>query len=278
MNSTSRTAAAVLALALLSLPVLGGDSNRLNFDLLDKHLVVVHGAIGPLKDLRLLIDTGANPTMIDRRLAKKLALRVEAADFIAFGQKKRVATAVLPDVRIGSFRVEAVTAGVGDLSFLHGVDAVVGLDVLSRSSFSLDYRAREIAFGAVDPGGLSTSLEATGPFLTVQLGASGRLFRLLIDTGSNRLVLFRRRAEGRLPTLAVHGEQTFNHLSGTATLQRVILPSVDTGGWTSGRVEAFLSDAPVDGYPPGIDGVLGVRVLAANYASFDLERGRFGFR
>jgi predicted aspartyl protease len=258
--------------------IAASDLNRLKFDLLESHLVVVHGAIGPLEGLRLLIDTGANPSMVDRRVAKKLALNVERSDFVVFGQKTRATEAVLPDIRLGAFRAEAVTAGVGDLSFLHGVDAIVGLDVLSRSSFSIDYERRTIAFGPVEAGGPGIPLEVTPEFLTVQLAIRGRPFRLLIDTGGRRLVLFDERVRDRLPPLAVHGELTLYHLAGASALRRVILPDVEAGGWTADRVEGFLSDAAVDGYPPGIDGVLGVRVLASKHADFDFERSRFGFR
>ena len=41
---------------------------------------------------------------------------------------------------------------------------------------------------------------------------------------------------------------------------------------------AWSGLAPVDDYPSGIDGVLGVRVLALKGADLDFERGRFGFR
>ena len=68
------------------------------------------------------------------------------------------------------------------------------------------------------------------------------------------------------------------HLSGTSQLHRVSLPPLDVGGTTIEYLEGFLSDAPVDGYPAEIDGVLGMRVLASKRAEFDLERGRLGFR
>ena len=253
------------------------DLSRFKIDLLERPLVVVRGAIGPLENLRFLIDTGAMPSMVDRRVAKKLGLDVAEGQFVAFGQKTRVTTARLPEIRLGALRVPGVTAGIGDLSFLGGVDVVVGLDVLSRSSFSIDYDERELVLGPVsqrDPGVL---LDITPPFLTVQVNIAGRPFRFLVDTGSGRLVLFGRRVLDRLPALSPHGELSINHLSGTSTLKRVLLPSVEAGGSAMERVEAFISDAKVDDYPPGIDGVLGIRVLASKRAGFDFERNRLTF-
>jgi hypothetical protein len=218
------------------------------------------------------------PTMVDKRVARKLAVHVEGgAEFVAFGKKSQTLTAVLPDVRIGPLSAGQVTAGVGDLSFLHGVDAVVGLDVLSRSSFSIDYEKRQLVFGPVAARQGSIPLEATPPFLTVQLAVSGRPVRLLVDTGSRRLVLFERRVHDRLPPMQLHGELLMYHLSGTSRLDRVILPLLGLGGSTIERVEGFLSDASVDHYPAGIDGVLGLRVLAPKHAGFDFERNRLAF-
>jgi hypothetical protein len=58
----------------------------------------------------------------------------------------------------------------------------------------------------------------------------------------------------------------------------VFLPPVDAGGTTFEHLEGFMSDAAVDGYPPEIDGVLGIRVLASKRVEFDFERNRLGFR
>ncbi len=268
----------LLGMALMSgSPAPATDLTPLKIELLDRHLIVAHGAIGPLEGLRFLIDTGTIPSIVDRRIAKKLALDVRKGEYIAFGQRARKETAVLPEVRLGSLRARAVPVGVADLSFLHGVDAIVGLDVLARSSFSVDYEGRWLALGPVEQRDPSVRLELTPPFLTVEVTISGRPFRVLVDTGSNRLVLFERRTRGRLPTLPVRGELLLNHLSGSSRLNRVLLPAVGVGGALQDRVEGFLSDAPLDGYPTGIDGVLGVRVLMSKRADFDFERNRLAF-
>jgi predicted aspartyl protease len=249
----------------------------LRFDLLDQHLIVVRGSIGPLDGLKLLIDTGSNPTMVDRRVAKKLALAVQGGKIIAFGQESDSLTAVLPGIRLGPRNAGAIPAAVGDLSYLHGVDAVIGLDVLSRSSFSIDYEKRAIVFGPMAERQPSVLLEVTPPFLTVQLAICGRPVRLLVDTGSRRLVLFERRVQDRLPPLSQHGELLMYHFSGMSRLNRVFLTPVEIGTATFNRVEGFISDTRLDGYPSGIDGVLGLRALASKRVDFDFERGRLAF-
>jgi hypothetical protein len=253
-------------------------STPLKFELREQYQIVVPGAIGLLKRLNLLIDTGSIPSMVDRRVAKKLGLDVRESEIVAFGKKSHVLTTVLPSIILGPLRADAVTSGVGDLSFLHGVDAIIGLDVLSRSSFSIDYEAQQLTFGSLVAREPTVRLEITPPFLTVQLTLGGRPVRLLVDTGSRRLVLFEHRVNDRLPRLRHHGEQLLYHISGISRLDRVFLPPLDAGGSTIEHVEGFMSNAPVDNYPPQIDGVLGIRVLALEGAEFDFERSRFGFR
>jgi hypothetical protein len=250
------------------------EAARLPFELREGHLVIVRGAIGPLQGLRFVIDTGSNPTMVDRNVAKNLALNIQGSETIAFGEKSRTGSIVVPRVRIGPVVAEDVGVSVGNLSFLHGIDAVIGIDLLSRCSFAIDYEQRYVVFGPFAQPEAGLELDATPPFLTVSVSISGRAIRLLVDTESDRLVLFRRRAQDRLPPLSVHGELWSDHLSGTYSLPRILLRSVQFGSGALDRLEGFLSDQSVDGYPSEIDGVLGLRALASKRAAFDFERRR----
>lgn len=275
MGLTRRIFGSAFGIALLSgFAIAGAEPAPLRFQLVNRHLVIVRGGIGPLGGLRFLIDTGAMPSMLDRNIAKKLALKPQEIQVIAFGKKAKSAIAVLPEIRLGLLRFQAVTAGIGDLSFVSGVDAIIGLDILSRGSFSIDYTQRQLTFGPLSARDQGVRLEVTPPFLTIQVRISGQPFRLMVDTGSGRLVLFQHRVKDRLPLLPVNGQLLINHLAGTSRLDRVFLPTLETGGSTFGRVEGFISDASLAGYPGGIDGVLGVRALAAKRVGFDFERNR----
>jgi predicted aspartyl protease len=246
----------------------------LRFKLREHYQIVVQGSIGSLERQNFLIDTGSIPTMVDWRVASKLGLQFQAGKIVTFGEKTRDLKTVLPSVRIGSLHVDALTAGAGDLSFINGVDAIVGLDVLTRSSFRIDYGTRELTFGPLPPRGPAARIEFTPPFLTVELAIAGRPVRLLVDTGTRHLVLFERRVHGRLPHLPLRGEKVLYHLSGASRLRRVTLPALDISGKAIEHLEGLLSDALVDDYPPGIDGVLGVRAIASRQAEFDFERNR----
>jgi hypothetical protein len=172
------------------------------FELYQHHLVVAKGAIGQLSNLNLLIDTGTIPSAVDQRIARKLHLQTEPAALVAFGQRVPVTGAILADgFRIGSLRTGPVPVHVSDLSYLDGVqvDAIVGLDVLSRTSFSIDYQARALNLEPADREDAVVPMEIAWPFVTVQMTIGGSLVRLLVDTGSSDLVLFRARMPSRFP-------------------------------------------------------------------------------
>jgi hypothetical protein len=170
------------------------------FELYQHHLIVTKGSIGPLNGLSLLIDTGTIPSMVDVRIARKLHLQAEPSMMVAFGQRVAIQSTVLNGFRIGALQTGPVPAGVSDLSYLEGVriDAIVGLDVLARTSFSIDYRKHVLRFS---PGGREESvapLELAWPFLTVRMTIAGQQVRLLVDTGSSDLVLFKSRVPAAL--------------------------------------------------------------------------------
>jgi hypothetical protein len=158
-------------------------------------------------------------------------------------------------------------ANVGDLSSGHGVDAIIGLHVLWRSSFRIDYKAREVTFGPVTAPEAAVRLDVTPQSLAVQLGVEGRPVRLLVDSGSRPAVFFERRVRDRLPALPVHGEQVIYHIAGASHIRRVNL-HLDAGGISIEDFDGFLYDAPVDGYPPENDGALGIRALASRCVEF----------
>ena len=256
-----------------------GQPDQLKFKLRDGYQVIARGAIAGLDEINLVIDTGTIPSIVDWRIAKKLRLDIRESENVAFGHKSRGARAILPDVRLGPIRADSLIAGVGDLSFLGCcVDAIIGVDVLTRRSFSIDYDQRLLTFGPLIASDQSVPLEVIPPFLSVRLALGGQPIHLMVDSGSRDLVLFAKRVRGRLPNLLVRDHKPLFHISGMSLLQRVLLPPLDAGGSTIELPDGFLSDAAVDGFPAGIDGVLGIRAIASRRVDFDFERQRLGWQ
>ena len=191
------------------------------FELYQRHLVVTKGSIGRLNNLNLLIDTGTIPSVVDSRIARKLRLQTEPAMLVAFGQRVPIQSAVVDGLRIGSLQSGPVPAGVGDLSYLQGVriDAIVGLDVLARTNFSIDYRTRVLKFAPDGREDAVAPLEVVWPFVTVRMTIEGQKVRLLVDTGSSDLVLFKTRMPAALAGAPWRGDKTVQYASGSARLR-----------------------------------------------------------
>lgn len=135
---------------------------------------------------------------------------------VAFGHRVPIHSAALDGFRIGPLSPGPVPAGVGDLSCLKGVriDAIVGLDVLVRTSFAIDYRARVLKLSPAVPADSTVPLEVTWPFLTVRMTTARHQIRLLVDTGSRDLVLFTTRAAAVLSDAPWRGDKTVQYASG----------------------------------------------------------------
>jgi hypothetical protein len=248
------------------------------FELYQHHLIVTRGSIGRLDGLSLLIDTGSIPSMVDARIARKLDLQAESSVLVAFGQSVTIRSAVLDGFRMGSMRSGPVPTGVSDLSYLEGVriDAIVGLDVLARTSFSIDYRTRVLRFAPTGREDWVAPLELVWPFLTVRMTIAGQQVRLLVDTGSSDLVVFKTRLPAALSGARWRGEKNVQYASGVARLQRLDLGQVSLGEHVWDKLEGWTLDRVPHGYPTGIDGVLGVRSLGCTRVRFDFERNELG--
>jgi hypothetical protein len=261
------------------LPLSSDTTEGVPFQLKQRHLVVTKGSIGRLNGLNLLIDTGTIPSVVARRVARQLRLQTRPSTLVAFGQLVPIKGALLEGFRIGPLWSGAVPACVGDLSYLEGVhiDAIVGLDVLVRTSFAIDYRSRVLTFAPVVRADATAPLEVTWPFITVRLTAAAHQVRLLIDTGSPDLVLFKTRLATILPNHQQwRGDKTVRYASGPARLRRIVLRDVTLGANAWSTLPAWALDRPPAGYPPGIDGVLGVTALGCRTVHFDFERSKLG--
>jgi predicted aspartyl protease len=249
------------------------------FELYQHHLIVTRGSIGRLNGLSLLIDTGSIPSVVDGRIARKLHLQAEPSMVVAFGQSVPIQSTVLDGFHIGPMRSGRVPAAISDLSYLEGVriDAIVGLDVLARTSFSIDYRSHVLMFAPTGREDWVAPLELAWPFLTVRMTIAGQQVRLLVDTGSSDLVLYKSRVPDALSSARWRGDKTVRYASGVARLQRLDLRQVGLGGHVFDKLEGWTLDrVPHGHHPTSIDGVLGVLALGCTRVRFDFERNELG--
>lgn len=241
--------------------------------------------MGSLEGLNFLIDTGANVSSIERRITKKLQLTGEAGKLSLFNQKVEVVRVMLPSLRLGPIRVESLPGLVQDLSPVEKalgvrIDAIVGFDVLSRSSFIVDYESKKIFFGPLEPSTLAVPFDAGSPTLgvTVQLRIQGQPVRLLVDTGAVQLLLYECNLPPNLHVLRTqYVEHSFNSARTQFDAEEITVPQVRLGASDFGAEKSFLLNDHAD-CRRSINGVLGVRSLGLKWIAFDFERRRFGWR
>ena len=84
----------------------GNRSDTVHFDLYRDYLIVVRGSAGPLKGLNFLLDTGASPAVIDRRVAEKLQLTEQPGSMAVLGGSVQAGQATVPSLEVGPVRRE----------------------------------------------------------------------------------------------------------------------------------------------------------------------------
>jgi hypothetical protein len=241
-------------------------------------LIVVRGSAGPLKGLNFLLDTGASPTVLDRRVADKLHLDQSPASIAVVGGSVQAAQATAPTLEVGPARRDNLHVLVEDLSFFQKalpvrIDAVVGLDLLGQSVFEIDYSARQVLFGAVPllSNSLPLQLQAGLPIVEAQVNHLAA--HLMVDTGASSLILFEPSAPKPMrvsevrPTPGTIGE--FDR-------KQVWLPSLRLGEAEFGKEPAFLVRGRGEGVQD-FDGLMSPAALGISKLAIDLGRGLLTF-
>jgi Aspartyl protease len=239
-------------------------------------LVVVEGRFGSaLEHQNFLLDTGTSPSIINKDLAAPLDLTKSSAILASVGKDSKVQSAILSQIEIGPIRAVSLPVLLSDLSQLENdlgipIAGIVGLDVLSRASFSLDYTKKSIEFGKFTGGGISVALPAGSSIAIAEVNWGGTPKRMVVDTGSEQLVLL-----GKAPPLtgALRGNGGPASTAAASVADRLRvqeLPPIDI------VLAGKKFSAPKACWVPGSDasdsdGLLGVRSLGFRRLSFDSQ-------
>jgi PadR family transcriptional regulator, regulatory protein PadR len=251
-------------------------SSAMPFESRSHFLILAEGQIGPLTQLKFILDTGATHTMVDTKIADRLSLPRHKGKVLNFDKQIKVDWTNLPELHLGRLVARNLPAMVGDLKrvseFADGVDAIVGLDVLRiAESIRIDYRSHLITM-KVPVDDSANSLNASA--LTVLVPLQGRPARLVIDTGLQGLLLYEDRLQRHLPHLRLSGtvsRASAGRLSGHAAS----LTGIHLGTEELQSSVLLLPKAPAS-LPADIDGYLGTSVFRAdvielNFASHTLR-------
>ena len=255
-------------------------SVKLPVRLFGGYLVIAEGAIGNLHNLNFLVDTGASPSVVDQKIAHDTKLAEQAERVNLWDKSVQARQVVIPSLSLGPVRVESIPVLAEDLSFLQKalgfkVHAIVGMDVLRKSSFTINYKLKEILFGVPENLAYSVPFETDTPVITVRMGFQDRRLRMVVDSGGLDLTLFRSRVSE--PTgLQAMGTETVADAGGTFQRTKVRIPELHIGKETVGAQTAFLVDDRKD-EGDDFDGVLGVGGLQFGKVAFDFEHRRFSW-
>ena len=244
------------------------------FKLSGGYLIVMEGRIGDRSKLKFALDTGVTHSVIDNKLADQISgQRRRFGKVLSFDKAITAEWVEVPEIEFGPIHVTNFSMMIGDLryfqSFATHVDAVIGLDLLRLSSFSIDYDAHRVKFGPVNTDS-GVPMDVDGVCITVQLVLGDSKIRLIVDTGAQPLVLYEDRVAGRLPQLKIEREVAGISMGGLVLSKRGFISSARLGR-TSLDGTVFLVKTPPDSQLPGIDGYLGTAALKARRIDFNFE-------
>jgi predicted aspartyl protease len=277
-------AAVVLAASNLApQPALAADgTNEVPFKLYRGYVIVVRGSIGHLKNLNLLIDTGAVPSVLDRRIAQRLHLTGTAEKLSVFTQKLDTERVIAADVRLGPDHVDTLSMVVRDLSFASEalgtrVDAMIGFDFLGKGAFTIDYQSKKIVFGPIDASLLTIPYQARPGYALVEMQVQQQKFPLLLDTGASDLVLFERVLRDCPEAFKKVGSRIWSNIGGEIRAQQVQLREAYLSSTPWGSRDVFILRDTGGSPPAGLGGLLGLASLKARRVGFDPERKIFAW-
>ncbi len=249
------------------------------FTLFEGYLIVVEGRIGNLDHQNLLIDTGTSPSMIDRSIFAKLGLQGTASGIALFNKSVSGERAILPELELGPLQRRNLEVMVADFSKIAGrvgtrIDAVIGLDVMGATSFTIDYQKHKIYFRSTQERH-SAPFTAGPRFITVDLKTGGRQLRLLLDTGTPHLVLFKN-ALTNLDYDPTQVTGSGQNISGTIAYGNIILPKARFGSDEVGPTRASVVPGQQNAGTE-YDGLIGLSMLRPKQLSFDFEHQVLGW-
>jgi hypothetical protein len=250
------------------------------FGLYNGNLVIVKATIGTVKNVNLILDTGTSPSAISQELADRLKLRGKTESLQTLNGTIQTQSLISPSIQIGPLVASPIRVVVQDLSFMErnlgiSLAGIAGLDILSSGSFTIDYRRKKIVFGPIAASEKTVRFETQEPFLTVKAMIEGQAVRLLVDSGTWGLLVYRNRLQTTQQQLHFDSSVSISSPGGmthVGWLRAGVLLGKDNLGARNVAIADLDSDPQND-----FDGLLGFAKMGFCKVSFDFENGLFGW-
>lgn len=279
-----------LLVSICSAPALGGTCvvkpnglcdtqqlQRVPLKIYRNFLVVAEGQIGGIPDrLNFVLDTGTAPSAISQKLAQRLGLGTTPSSTLALGTRVSVRASTLSEIDLGPIRALSLPVLIKDLSRLEKdmgiqIAGIIGMDVLSKSNFHLDYDKKELEFGDISHEGVPIPFDARAGIALADVRLGGKFLRMLVDTGSEYVVLLGGNlGETGLPVLRETSQSGVSVADQKMRVQEFSAPDIMLGGRHFSDETVFLVPGSSD---PVFDGLLSVRALGFRSLSYDRAYG-----
>jgi predicted aspartyl protease len=250
------------------------------FQLSNNNLMIVKVTVASQRNVNMIVETGTNPSLITKTLADKLRLPRDPAAIKTLNGTIRTESVVLPAFDFGPLHSVALRVMVQGLSFLEqdlgiSLGGIIGLDILINGSFTIDYGKKSIAFGAVPAELKTVPFAATAPSLTVQARIDGQKVRLLLDSGTRGVLLYRNRLTAMPITSHLDRRASISTGSGSSRLSG-LRTRVSIGEEDLGTREIAIADVDSN-FGDEFDGLMGFAKMGFHRVAFDFQNGRFGW-
>ena len=238
------------------------------------------------KPLRMLVDTGAQRTVVDVDVAKRLGL-TDGETVKARGSGGTVTARFVDGLRLkalGGDAMQAVAMPLKPIADAIGVpiDAILGQDVLGKRVLEIDWAAARLTFGSRPPAVssqdtvISLRLRAGRPYAPATfVTPEGRadVAELLLDTGSDTVVEIAQpyADELGLRTSPDPSGRSILGLGGTVPLRVAQIRETRLGRESVAASDVRVFYRPVDSAGDG-DGRVGSGFLARYKATIDGPR------
>ncbi len=248
---------------------------EVHFRLASGYLIHLDGRIATTPNLTFLLDTGSTISIVDEHIAASFQSQSREAEALNFDKKLRWKVVEIPELHVGPIDARNAHVFVGHLKdysdFAENVDAIIGLDLLSRTDFTIDYDAEKIIFNP--HRGLEmppASPEPISRCIVVDGSIQQHRIRLLVDTGFPALLLYRDRLMKQIPKLTIIGNPKPVLIGKTMKANQVQIPDLIVKSRNI-NTPVLLVNSSVPAALSDIDGVIGPSVLKAHKLHFDLR-------
>jgi predicted aspartyl protease len=244
-----------------------GYGQEIPLRLISGNRVVISGTVAGGKELSMLVDTGADCTVIDTRAAQRMQLRTlpRTVKYSTLGKTEKAHLALVEDLQAGP--ISTSLACIVDKIPTNGVDMILGLNVLSKHNFEIDYEHRKIVFDPNDAPTATVPFETDSTLIVVKAQVRDKVIRALVDTGAAAHCVFE---ESRiLQTLDYTGLMAITpHMGGRSHSAEVSLSSLMIGSTEWKDLNAM---AMSNGNPLSWEAVLSVGKLGLKRIHFDFR-------